>query len=219
MVKTGEEDQMIPSKSAIRVLTVDDHPLMRAGIAAVVQGEPDLVLVAEASNGREAIEHFRTYHPDITLMDLQMPQMGGIEAITGIRGEFPDARIIVLTTYSGDVQALRAIKAGASGYLLKSMVRKELLETIRAVHAGRRRIPPEIAAEIAEHVDSDVLTERELQVLRQIAAGNANKVIAAQLAISEETVKAHVKVILSKLGANARTHAVTIAIKRGIIEA
>jgi DNA-binding NarL/FixJ family response regulator len=209
---------MTPTKSVIKVLTVDDHPLMRAGIAAVLQSEPDIAIVAEASDGREAIERFRVHRPDITLMDLQMPEMRGIEAITAIRGEFPNARIIVLTTYSGDVQALRAIKAGAVGYMLKSMVRKDLLDTIRAVHQGLRRIPPEIASEIVEHVSSDALTERELQVLRQIAAGNANKQIATQLGISDETVKGHVKNILAKLGANDRTHAAMIALKRGIIE-
>lgn len=209
---------MGPSKAVIRVLTVDDHPLMRAGIAAVLQSEPDIAVVAEASNGLEAIESFRTHRPDITLMDLQMPEMRGIEAIAAIRRDFPGARIIVLTTYSGDVQALRAIKAGAAGYMLKSMVRKELLETIRIVHSGRRRIPPEIAAEIVDHVDGNALTERELQVLKQIAAGNANKIIASDMSISEETVKAHVKNILAKLGANARTHAVTIAVRRGILE-
>jgi DNA-binding NarL/FixJ family response regulator len=204
---------------AIRILTVDDHPLMRAGIAALLGSEPDIAIVAEASDGRAAIEQFRTHRPDITLMDLQMPGIRGIETIAAIRAEFPDARIIVLTTYSGDVQALRAIKAGASGYLLKSMVRKELLETIRAVHAGQRRIPAEIASEIVGHVTSDALTEREIEVLRGIATGNANKVIAGQLGIAEETVKGHVKNILAKLAANDRTHAVMIAVKRGIIEA
>jgi DNA-binding NarL/FixJ family response regulator len=202
----------------IKVLTVDDHPLMREGIAAVLKGEPDIELVAEASNGREAIERFRLHRPDITLMDLQMPEMKGVEAITAIRSEFPGARIIVLTTYGGDVQALRAIKAGACGYLLKSMVRKQLLETIRAVHAGRRSMPPEIAAEIIEHVAGDELTGREIEVLRLVAGGNANKEAAAQLGISDETVKAHMKSIIAKLGANDRTHAVMIAVRRGIID-
>jgi DNA-binding NarL/FixJ family response regulator len=210
---------MAVDNPAIRILTVDDHPLMRAGLAALLGSEPDIAIVAEASDGRAAIEQFRTHRPDITLMDLQMPGIRGIETIAAIRAEFPDARIIVLTTYSGDVQALRAIKAGASGYLLKSMVRKELLETIRGVHAGQRRIPAEIASEIVGHVTSDALTEREIQVLRGIAAGNANKVIAGQLGIAEETVKGHVKNILAKLAANDRTHAVMIAVKRGIIEA
>jgi DNA-binding NarL/FixJ family response regulator len=209
---------MAPSSSPIKVLTVDDHPLIREGITAVLSGEPDIALVAEASNGREAIECFRRHRPDITLMDLQMPEMKGIDAILAIRREFPEARIIVLTTYQGDVQALRAIKAGASGYMLKSMVRKELPDTIRAVHAGRRRIPPELAAEMIGHVNADELTEREFQVLREASTGNANKEIAARLGISEETVKTYMKNILSKLNANDRTHAVMIAVKRGILE-
>jgi DNA-binding NarL/FixJ family response regulator len=202
----------------IRILCVDDHPVLREGIAAILASEADMELVAEAGNGREAIEQFRAHRPDITLMDLQMPLMGGGEAILAIRKEFPDARIIALTTYSGDVQADRAFKAGAYGYLLKSMLRKELVETIRTVHGGRKRIPPEIAVEMAEHHADDALTEREIGVLREVAAGNANKIIADHLEISEETVKAHMRKILSKLGANDRTHAVTIALKRGIIE-
>lgn len=202
----------------IRILTVDDHPVLREGIAAILASEADMVLVAEAGNGREAIEQFRAHRPDITLMDLQMPLMGGGETILAIRKEFRDARIIVLTTYSGDAQADRAFKAGAAGYLLKSMLRKELVETIRMVHGGRKRIPPEIAIELAEHHLDDALTEREIEVLRQVAAGNANKIIADKLEISEETVKAHMRKILSKLGANDRTHAVAIALKRGIIE-
>jgi DNA-binding NarL/FixJ family response regulator len=202
----------------IRILCVDDHPVLREGIAAILASETDMVLVAEAGNGREAIEQFRIHRPDITLMDLQMPLMGGGEAILAIRKEFPDARIIVLTTYSGDVQADRAFRAGAYGYLLKNMLRKELVETIRTVHSGRRRIPPEIAVEMAEHHADDALTEREIDVLRQVASGNANKIIADHLEISEETVKAHMRKILSKLGANDRTHAVAIAVKRGIID-
>lgn len=202
----------------IRILSVDDHPMLREGIAAVLAGEDDMVLVAEASNGREAVEQFRTHRPDVTLMDVQMPEVNGIDAIVKIREAFPDARIIVLTTYTGDAQAARAFKAGATGYLLKNMVRKELIDTIRIVHAGKKRIPSEIAIEMAEHHSDDTLTEREIEVLREVAAGNANKMVAQRLNVSEETVKAHMKNILSKLSANDRTHAVTIAVKRGIIE-
>jgi len=202
----------------IRVLMVDDHPLLREGIVAVIEGQPDLEVVGEATNGREAVEQFRARKPDIVLMDLQMPVMGGIEAISAIRSEFPDARIVVLTTYKGDAQALRAFKAGASGYLLKSMLRKELLDTIRSVHAGHRRIPPEIANEIAEHHTDDALSQREIEVLQRVAAGGANKIIAGELNISEETVKAHMRSILAKLSANDRTHAVTIALKRGFLD-
>jgi DNA-binding NarL/FixJ family response regulator len=202
----------------IGVLSVDDHPLLREGIAALVNAESDMKLVAEASNGKDAIEKFRLHRPDVTLMDLQMPALNGIEAIIGIRSEFRDARIIVLTTYAGDVQVLRALKAGARGYILKGHVRRELLDTIRAVHAGQKRIPPEVASELAEHAAEEDLTSRELDVLRLIATGNANKEIAGRLSIAEETVKSHVTNILAKLGANDRTHAVTIALKRGIIE-
>ncbi|WAC63535.1 response regulator transcription factor [Pseudoxanthomonas sp. SL93] len=209
---------MDTSPMPIRILTVDDHPLLREGIAAVIEGQPDMRLVGEATNGLEALEAFRACRPDVTLMDLQMPGMGGVEAIAAIHREFPTARIVVLTTYQGDVQAVRAFKAGACGYLLKSMLRRELLDTIRGVHEGRRRIPPEIANEIAEHAADEALTPREVEVLRQVASGNGNKRIATQLAISEETVKAHMKNILAKLAANDRTHAVTIALKRGIIE-
>jgi two-component system, NarL family, response regulator len=202
----------------IRILTVDDHPLLRKGIAALVNAEADLKLVAEASNGKEAIEAFRSHQPDVTLMDLQMPEMDGLDAIEAIRREFPGARIIVLTTYSGDVQVLRALKAGARSYILKGLVHRELLDTIRAVHAGQKRVPPEIAAELADHAADDALTSREIDVLRLIAAGNSNKHIADQLAIGEATVKSHVTNILSKLGANDRAHAVTIGLQRGIIE-
>jgi DNA-binding NarL/FixJ family response regulator len=203
---------------AIKVLAVDDHPLLREGIAAVLNGEQDIELVAEAVNGREAIELFRQHRPDVTLMDLQMPDMNGIETIIAIRSEFPNARFVVLTTYQGDVQAVRALKAGASGYLLKSMLRKDLLDTIRVVHAGRRRIPPEIATELADHIAEDTLTDREIEVLRRVANGNSNKIIGAQLTVSEATIKGHLKSILAKLGANDRTHAVTIAIRRGFID-
>jgi DNA-binding NarL/FixJ family response regulator len=201
----------------IRVLSVDDHPLLREGIAALIGIQSDMQLIGEASNGREALEQFRTHHPDVTLMDLQMPEMSGIDAISAIRGEFPDARIIILTTHAGDFQISRALKAGARGYLLKDMLRQELLETIRAVHAGQRRLSSEAAAEIAEHATDDVLTPREIDVLRLIAKGNANKEIAGQLSLNEETVKGHVKNILAKLGVHDRTHAVTIGLKRGII--
>jgi DNA-binding NarL/FixJ family response regulator len=202
----------------IRILTVDDHQLLREGIAAVLEGQPDMMLIAQASSGREAIERFREHRPDVTLMDLRMPDMSGIEAIGVIRAEFPGARVIVLTTYAGDVQAASALKAGASGYLLKNLVRKELLDTIRAVHAGKRRVPPEIATEIAEHVADDALTEREVEVLRGVAGGKSNKTIASELGISEGTVKTHMKSILPKLDASDRTHAVMIALRRGILD-
>jgi len=202
----------------IRILAVDDHALVREGIAVLVGTQPDMTLVAEASNGREAIQQFRTHRPDVTLMDLQMPEMIGFDAIVAIRGEFPDAKIIVLTTYKGDVQILRALKAGAQGYLLKNTFHKELVETIRAVHAGRKALSPEVSYEIAEHATDDALTPAEINVLRLIAAGNANRQIADQLKITEETVKSRVKSILSKLGANDRTHAAMLGMKRGIIE-
>jgi DNA-binding NarL/FixJ family response regulator len=209
---------MSAEAGTIRILAVDDHPLLREGIAALIGSQPDMKLVAEASDGREAIAQFRKHHPDITLMDLQMPEMEGDEAMTAIREEFPSARIIVLTTYAGDVRVLKALKAGARAYLLKGLLRKELLETIRAVHAGQKRIPPEIAIQLADYAAEEALTSREIDVLQLIAAGNANKQIAARLSITEETVKGHVKNILAKLRANDRTHAVTIALKRGIIE-
>ena len=209
---------MSDASAQIRILAVDDHALIREGIAVLVGTQPDMTLVAEASNGREAIQQFRTHRPDVTLMDLQMPEMNGFDAIVAIRGEFPDAKIIVLTTYKGDVQILRALKAGAQGYLLKNTFHKELVETIRAVHAGRKALSPEASYEIAEHATDDALTPAEINVLRLIAAGNANKEIADQLKITEETVKSRVKSILSKLGANDRTHAAMIGMKRGIIE-
>ena len=202
----------------IRILAVDDHVLVREGISVLISTEPDFTLVAEASNGREAIKQFRAHLPDVTIMDLQMPEMNGLDAIIAIRGEFPDAKIIVLTTYKGDVQILRALKAGARGYLLKSTIHKELTETIRAVHAGKKALSPEASYEIAEHATDDALTPAEINVLRLIAAGNANKQIADQLSITEETVKGRVKNILSKLGANDRTQAAMIGLKRGIIE-
>jgi DNA-binding NarL/FixJ family response regulator len=214
--KEGAAVSIEPTK--IRVLAVDDHALLRYGIASLVNAQPDMELVAQAATGREALEQFRQHRPDVTLMDLQMPDMNGIEAIIGIRSEFPDARIIVLTTYTGDVQVVRALRAGARGYLLKGNVHTDLVETIRAVHAGEKRIPAEIAAELAEHAGEDKLTAREMDVLRLIAKGNANKEIAAQLSITEETVKSHVTRLLDKLRANDRTHAVTIGLQRGIIE-
>lgn len=208
----------MPNESVIRILMVDDHALLRRGIAALVNAEPDMKLVAEATTGAEAIEKFRKYRPDVTLMDLQMAGMGGIEAIIGIRADFPNARIIVLTTYLNEMQVVRALKAGARAYVLKGQVDDDLSDVIRAVHAGQRKVPPEVAAEMAEHMAEDDLTPREIEVLRLIAAGNANKQIASQLSLAEDTVKSHVAKILDKLHANDRTHAVTTAVKRGIIE-
>jgi DNA-binding NarL/FixJ family response regulator len=210
---------MSSSSHPIRILAADDHPLFRNGIAALLASQPDMTLVAEAANGREAIQQFRAHRPDITLMDVQMPEMNGLEALIAIRREFPEARIIVLTTYKGDVQVLRAMKVGARGYLLKSLLDKELLNTIRAAHAGKMTVSAEISDELAEHMGDDALTPAEVDVLKLIAAGNANKQIAAQLSVTEETVKSRVKNILSKLGANDRTHAAMIGVKRGIIEA
>ena len=209
---------MSSDPSPIRVLAVDDHHLIRVGIATLLLPESDMKLVAEASNGRDAIAKFREYRPDVTLMDLQMPEMNGFDAITAIRDEFPGARIIVLTTYAGDAQAVRAMKAGAQGYLLKNLLHKELLETIRAVHAGHKTMAPDVAAQLAEHTGDEVLTPKEIDVLRLIAAGNANKEIAARLSVTEESVKSRIKNIMDKLGANDRTHAVSIGLKRGIIE-
>lgn len=202
----------------IRILTVDDHALLREGIASLVDAEPDMKLVAEASSGQEAIEKFRLHRPDVTIMDLQMPDLDGVEAIRRILGEFPGARLIVLTTYTGDAKVLRALRAGAQAYILKGHVHRELMDAIRAVNAGQKRIPAEVAKELADHATDDELTPREIDVLRLIASGNANKQIADQLSIGEGTVKSHVANILSKLGANDRAHAVTIGLKRGIIE-
>ena len=209
---------MNEGSGSIRILAVDDHPLVRKGIVGLVADEPDMTTVAEASNGREAIQQFRIHRPDITLMDLQMPEMNGLDAIMAIRGEFSEARIIVLTTYTGDVQVLRALKAGARAYLLKTLLHKELLETIRAIHAGRKTVSPEISYQLVEHANDDALTPGEISVLHLIAEGNANKQIADLLSIAEETVKGRVKNILSKLGANDRTHAAMIGLRRGIIE-
>jgi len=214
----GSSPKMGTSATAIRVMTVDDHALIREGVAALIANQKDMRLVGEASNGREAIEQFRSHRPDVTLMDLQMPEMNGIDALIAIRSEFPDARIIVLTTYAGDALCKRAMTAGAQAYILKGNVRKDLLDTIRAVRAGKKILHAEVAAELASHAADDALSEREIEVLSLIAAGNSNKLVADQLAISEDTVKGHVKSILSKLGVNDRTHAVTAALKRGIIE-
>jgi DNA-binding NarL/FixJ family response regulator len=205
------------SQAQIRILTVDDHPLLRAGIAGLISDEPDMVLVAEAENGRDAIEKFTRHRPDVTLMDLQMPEMDGLDALETIRGTDPDARIVVLTTYAGDAQVLRALKAGACGYLLKSTLRKDLLSTIRAVHAGRKVLSAEVTYEVAENLDKDPLSPMEKRVLRMIGDGNSNRDIAAQLKITEEAVKGQVRKILAKLGANDRTQAAVLGMKRGII--
>ena len=202
----------------IRVFSVDDHPLLREGIAAIIGNEPDMVMVAQAATGREAIRQFREHRPDVTLMDLRLPDISGIDAMMAIRDEFPDARIVVLTTFEGDVEIQRALAAGARGYILKSMPPQELAGVVRQVHAGKKRIPPEVAARLAEHVSDEALTAREKDVLKHVAGGNRNRDIAELLFISEETVKAHVKHIMEKLGATDRTEAVTIALRRGIIE-
>jgi DNA-binding NarL/FixJ family response regulator len=207
----------VTADSPIRIMAVDDHPLIRQGIAAVVAAQTDLKLVAEAADGREAVQQFRTHRPDITLMDLQMPELSGLDAIGEILGEFPEARIVVLTTYSGDVQVLRALRAGACGYLLKETLHRELLDTIRAVHAGKKVLSPEVSFELAGHVSDDQLTPGEIRVLRLIADGKANKEIAAQLSLSAETVKWQVRNILSKLGVTDRTKAAMVGLKRGII--
>jgi DNA-binding NarL/FixJ family response regulator len=209
---------MSAAPSPIRILSVDDHPILRQGVTALVSGQPDMSVAAEATNGREAIQQFRAHHPDVTLMDLQMPEMNGLDAMIAIRGEFPEARIIVLTTYDGDVQVLRALKAGARGYLLKNGLHKELLEAIRSVHAGKRALSAEASVRLAEHATDDALTPAEIRVLRMIAEGNANKEIATLLSVSVDTVKGQVRNILSKLGANDRTHAAMIGLKRGIID-
>src|SRR5271154_2382915 len=200
-----------------RIFSIDDHPLMREGIAAIVRNEPDMLLVAEASNGREAIQRYRELRPDVTLMDLRLPDMSGIDVLIAIRMEFSEARVIMLTTFEGDVEVQRALEAGARGYMLKSMPPKDLVEAIRHVHAGKKRIPQEIAAHLAEHYSDETLTAREVEVLQQIAGGNRNRDIAEKLFISEETVKVHIKHIMEKLGARDRTQAVTIAVRRGII--
>ncbi len=209
---------MSSDPSPIRILAVDDHPLIAEGIAGLLAVQADMKLIAEAGNGREAIQLFRLHRPDVTLMDLQMPEMSGLDAISAILGEFPEARIVVLTTYAGDVQALRALKAGARAYLLKDSLHKELLTTIRAVHAGKKSLSSEVSFQLAEHAADEALTPAEVRVLRLIADGNANKEIAAQLSVSEDTVKGQVRNILSKLGAKDRTHAAMIGLKRGIIE-
>jgi DNA-binding NarL/FixJ family response regulator len=209
---------MTEDKTRIRILIVDDHPLLRQGIIALIADEQDMTVVAEAADGREAIQQFRAHHPDVTLMDLQMPEMNGLDAMISIRGEFPEARIIVLTTYTGDVQARRALQAGARAYLLKNSLHKDLLGTIRAVHAGRKTLSPEVSFELAEHAAEETLSPLEVRVLRLIAEGNSNKEIAHSLSVTEDAVKGQVRNILSKLGANDRTHAAMIGVKRGIIE-
>ncbi|HKN62023.1 MAG TPA: response regulator transcription factor [Candidatus Acidoferrales bacterium] len=202
----------------IRVFSVDDHPLLREGIAAIIDNQPDMVMVAQAANSQDAIQQFRKHRPDVTLMDLRLPDGSGIETMIAIRAEFPDARIIMLTTFEGDVEIKNALESGARGYMLKSTPPKELVEVIRQVHAGKKRIPPQLAAQLAEHMSDEALTEREVQVLSQIAGGNRNRDIAEQLFISEETVKVHIKHIMEKLGASDRTQAVAIGIRRGIIQ-
>ena len=206
------------SNIPIRVFSVDDHPLLREGISALVNNQPDMMIIGEASTGTEAIQQFRQHVPDVTLLDLRLPDMSGIDVLIAIRSEFPEARIVMLTTFEGDVEVQRALQAGARGYLLKNMPPVELLDVIRQVHAGKKRIPPEIASQLLEHLSDEGLTEREVEVLREVAGGNRNREIAQTLFISEETVKVHIKHIMEKLGANDRTEAVTIAVRRGIIQ-
>jgi DNA-binding NarL/FixJ family response regulator len=213
-----DENKQSSKVNTIRILAVDDHPLFREGVGAILQGQPDMTLVGEASDGREAIQQFRAHRPDVILMDIQMPEMNGLDATIAICGEDPGARIIVLTTYMGDVQVMRALRAGARAYLLKNLLHKELLDTIRAVYAGKKTISPEVSYELAHHATDEALTPAEIEVLRLISGGNANKEIAAQLSLTEETVKGRVRSILSKLGANDRTHAAMIGVKRGIID-
>jgi len=207
----------MPEMTRIRVLSVDDHPLLREGVAAIINSQPDMVLVASACTGAEGVEKFQQLRPDVILMDLRLPDLSGIDAMISIRAECPDARVIVLTTFEGDMEIQRALKAGARGYLLKSMPPELMLDTIRSVHAGKKRIPAELAAQIAEHMSDDSLSDREMDVLRHVAEGNRNRDIAGRLFISEETVKVHLKHIMEKLGANDRTQAVAIAVRRGII--
>jgi len=217
-VRMERAEIMATEVDVIRILVVDDHPVLREGLAAMIESQPDMTLIAEAANGRDAIDSFEAYLPDVTIMDLRLPDMNGIEAITSIRQSHPEARVIVLTTYLGDVQAGRALIAGAHAFLLKATLRTDLLDTIRAVHKGQRRVPPEVASEMAEYAADDSLTPREVEVLEQVASGNSNKMVADRLNISEDTVKAHMRSVLSKLGANDRTHAVTIALRRGFLD-